>query len=48
MRGFQNGLTFLNLDKRFQRYLYFSVLKKGVFCGQELKGNFILGVAPKT
>ena len=22
--------------------------KKGGFCGQELKGNFILGVAPKT
>ena len=22
--------------------------EKGGFCGQELKGNFILGVAPKT
>ena len=30
---------FLNLDKRFQRYLCF---KKGGFCGQELQGNFIL------
>ena len=49
MRGYENGLNyFLNLDKLFQRYLYFSVPKRG-FCGQELvKGNFILGVAPKT
>ena len=26
----------------------FQYSKKGGFCGQELKGNFILGVAPKT
>ena len=37
-----------NLDKRFQRYLHFSVRKKGVFVGKR-KGNFILWVAaPET
>ena len=38
---------FLNLDKRFQRYSDFRAPKKGFFCWQELKGNFILGMAPK-
>ena len=31
MRGFQNGLIFLNLVKRFRRYLDFSAQKNGFF-----------------
>ena len=40
MRGSQIGLTFL----KFPQIIGFQCSKKGWFCGQKLKGNFILGV----
>ena len=38
---------FIDLDKLFQRY-FILVLKKEEFCEQELKRNYIVGMAPKT
>ena len=47
MRGFQNGITFW-IWTSGSRDIHILVLQKRWFCGQDLKGNFILRIAQKT
>ena len=39
---------FLKFGQAVPEIFAFSCSEKGGFCGQELKGNFILGVVTKT